>query len=142
MLTCLIVDDRCLILIHNCWRYNDPPKTLADIIMQYIKAVRVLLRDYRWIISWHVGRSHRYHRGWVHFFRFIRGFRLALLLLLFIFLSDRLHYFSNQRLLILSPLTLIESNYDPLNPPLGRVRTPLDNEFFFFHLVLVLLLID
>jgi hypothetical protein len=112
--------------------------------MQYIKAVGVLLRDDRWIISWHVGRSHRYYRGWIRFFRFIRRFRLALLLLLllFIFLSDRLDYFSNQRLLILSPLNLIESDYDPLNPPLGRVRAPLDDEFFCFHLVLVLLLID
>ena len=95
VLASLNVKDRCLILIHNGWRYNGPPKTLADIIMQYIKAVGVLLRDDRWIISWHVGRSHRYYRGWIRFFRFIRRFRLALLLLLFIFLSDRLHYFSN-----------------------------------------------
>ena len=68
---------------------------------------------------------------------------LALLLLLFIFLPNRLHYVSNQSLLILTlTIILLESDDDPLNPRLGRLRSPNDGKFFSFHLVLVLLLID
>ena len=85
----------------------------------------------------HGGCCHGYHRWWPGFLHLISGFRLFFLHL-FSSLLDRLHYFSNQSLLILI-LTLLESDNDPQNLPLG---TPLYGEFFGFHLVLVLLLND
>ena len=126
---------------------RDRPKTLADIILQYIIAMHILLWDDRRHVWWNWGRWHGYHRGRpdvFHFFRISLRLLFDLLLLLFILLTDRLHYVSNQSLLILRTLTLtfIESDYDPLNPRLGRLGTPLDSKFFSFHLVFVLLLVD
>ena len=152
ILTCLIVYDRCLKLIQNGWRCSDRPKTLIDKIDHVIVALLILLWDCRRDEWWHGGRwhrrrRHRYHRGRPDIFHFFRiSFRLLfeVLLQLFIFLPDRLHYVSNQSLLIILTLnlTFIKSDYDPLYPRLDRLRTPLDGEFFSFHLVLVLLLID
>ena len=80
----------------------------------------------------------------IHFFRIRLSLWLSPLLLLIIFLLDSLHYVCNQSLLIIrTTLILLESDYDPLNPDLGRFcATSLDGEFLSFHLVLVLLLID
>lgn len=145
ILTCLIMNDRRLILIHNGWMCRDRTKTLGDIILQYTIAMHILLWDDRRHVWWNWGRRHRYHRGRPDIFRLFwikLRLLLARLLLLFIFLPDRLHYVSNQSLLILRTLTFIESDYDPLNPHLGRRRTLLDGKLFSFHLVLVLLLID
>lgn len=165
ILSCRIVNDCCLKLILNGWRVNYPPMTLIDIIGHLIVLVLILrwdgildVRHWGWWIrvqrrcpdislarmyERHGWRCHGYHRWWPGFLHLASGFRLWLwlahLLLLFIFLPDSLHYFSNQRLLILT-LILIESYYYPLNPDL--VRQPLDGEFFSFHLVLVLLLFD